>query len=70
MRYIIYAYACIGEGFRDTSRQGGVAIAGGDIYVDIEIPYATAISGGQQKFKISRHEDCVSCDGTFFYLDS
>lgn len=39
-------------------------VLGEDIQVDIEIPFMTAIFGGQEKIRVRRLEECVTCTGT------
>ena len=49
----------------DESNDSKVAgIKGRDIYREIEIDFATSVSGSQQTIKFPRKEICDSCNGS------
>lgn len=39
-------------------------IAGDDLQIDIEVPFMTAVFGGQEKIRVRRMEECNTCTGT------
>jgi molecular chaperone DnaJ len=55
-----------GGGGRTTRqpRNANAPVAGDDLQVEVEIPFMTAIFGGQEKVKVRRLEECGTCGGT------
>lgn len=47
-----------------TERNPNAPVAGDDLQVQVEIPFMTAIFGGQEKVKVRRLENCGTCTGT------
>ena len=37
---------------------------GDDLQVDVEVPFMTAIFGGQEKVRVRRLEECGTCTGS------
>ena len=51
-----------GGGMGGRPRNGPVA--GDDLQVEIEVPFMTAVFGGQEKIRVRRLEECVTCTGS------
>jgi molecular chaperone DnaJ len=45
-------------------RNANATVAGDDLQVEVEIPFMTAIFGGQEKVKVRRLEECGTCGGS------
>ena len=45
-------------------RNANAPIAGDDLQVEIDVPFMTAIFGGQEKIKVRRLEECGTCGGS------
>lgn len=52
-----------GGGGRQT-RNANAPVAGDDLQVEVEIPFLSAIFGGQEKVKVRRLEECGTCGGS------
>lgn len=46
------------------TRNPNAPVAGDDLQVDIEVPFMTAVFGGQEKIRVRRMEECTTCTGT------
>jgi molecular chaperone DnaJ len=56
-----------GGGFgraQQRNRNPNAPAAGDDLQVEVEVPFMTAVTGGQEKIRIRRLEECASCTGT------
>ena len=45
-------------------RNANAPVAGDDLQVEVEIPFMTAIFGGQERIKVRRLEECGTCGGS------
>lgn len=52
-----------GGGRARQPRNANAPVAGDDLQVEVEIPFMTAIFGGQQKINVRRLEQCGTCGG-------
>jgi molecular chaperone DnaJ len=46
------------------TRNPNAPVAGDDLQVDIEVPFMTAVFGGQEKVRVRRMEECNTCTGS------
>eukprot|EP01038_Epipyxis_sp_PR26KG_P008911 gene8911-12019_t len=53
-----------GAGGQQRRRNANAAVAGEDLQVEVEIPFMTAIFGGQEKIRVRRLEECGVCTGS------
>lgn len=51
-------------GGRGRTRNPNAPIAGDDLQIDIEVPFMTAVFGGQEKIRVRRLEECGTCSGS------
>jgi molecular chaperone DnaJ len=51
-------------GGRGRTRNPNAPIAGDDLQIDIEVPFMTAVFGGQEKIRVRRLEECGTCTGS------
>ena len=52
-----------GGGGRGRTRNPNAPVAGDDLQIDIEVPFMTAVFGGQEKIRVRRMEECGTCSG-------
>lgn len=52
------------SGRRTERRNPNAPVAGDDLQVEAEIPFMTAIFGGQEKVRVRRLEECATCTGS------
>jgi len=53
-----------GGGAGQRQRSANAPVAGEDIQVEVEIPFMSAIFGGQEKIRVRRMEECGICSGS------
>lgn len=60
-----------GMGGRGGGGRGGMGgkprngpVAGDDLQIEVEVPFMTAVFGGQEKIRVRRLEECVPCAGS------
>eukprot|EP01041_Mallomonas_annulata_P004567 gene4567-9077_t len=53
-----------GGGGARAQRNPNAPVAGDDLQVEVEIPFMTGVFGGQEKVRVRRLENCVTCTGT------
>eukprot|EP00595_Chromulina_sp_UTEXLB2642_P002016 CAMPEP_0196762172 /NCGR_PEP_ID=MMETSP1095-20130614/1546_1 /TAXON_ID=96789 ORGANISM="Chromulina nebulosa, Strain UTEXLB2642" /NCGR_SAMPLE_ID=MMETSP1095 /ASSEMBLY_ACC=CAM_ASM_000446 /LENGTH=407 /DNA_ID=CAMNT_0042112601 /DNA_START=156 /DNA_END=1379 /DNA_ORIENTATION=- len=51
-------------GRQQRQRNPNAPIQGDDIQIEVEIPFMTAIFGGQEKIRVRRLEECGTCNGS------
>lgn len=45
-------------------RNVNAPVAGDDVQVEVQVPFMTALFGGQQQVRVRRQEECSTCTGT------
>ena len=53
-----------GMGGRGGGRPRNGPVAGDDLQIEVEVPFMTAVFGGQEKIRIRRLEECTTCTGS------